>query len=179
MTFEEVVEEMRKHLTERRRAEDELVPLGAWRELMGSEMTRNRFVAGLVRAGGKELVQTYAEAVRERRRAIYAALELASAERRSLAAVAASFGRAKQNSSQTRRLGLRPMRERLSVERVRAVVAVGMSLNEVAAATGYKRVSLLNWVKRGRFGDMVKLSKRSLGNRGRVEYYVSEVLDGH
>jgi hypothetical protein len=178
MTIEEVVKEMRGHLNERQKLEDHLVLTNTWRHLFDADMPCDMFKRRVrAQPGGKELWAEYTQTVRDRREAFKDALRVAVAEKRSVYAVAELWG-VKIATERLRQWKIVPWGYTFDVEHLRARGRPGMTIRQLAVATGVSTWCVYNWKRKGKLKDVYRFIRRPAPIGMGFEYVVAEVLRG-
>ena len=178
MTIEEVVWEMRKHLDERQRPEDELVPAAHWAELLDEPVSRDTFKRRVQKQpGGGDLWAAYVATRKVRLEAMKQALRAASVEGRSVYAEGARWGRQLEQGS-LRRWGVQANRAKVNLARLWAVAKRGMTLREWADAAGCRLHNIYTNLQRGKLERMVVLRPRQRPNDLGWQYVIKQVLRG-
>jgi hypothetical protein len=161
VTFEEVIQELSEWLDERKPNEP-LIRLDNWAAM--ADMTYREFFSIGRRKPYAPVLKRYFAAIRAWRDAVHAALhDIGVNDITYLREVAAHFGVPEKTiRGKAQRLGLAPSnkKQKISVERCLEVAKVGMTLDELAAASGYKDHSLANLVPRNGFKGKIIFAVR-------------------
>jgi hypothetical protein len=176
MTPEQVIAEVTSHLAQRSTPKDHLVPLANFLAmLVGGERRTHGGAQDIIRRrrGGREALEAHRQARQERKAAYEVDLLAARAAGLSVAVVAEEYGRVKVSYSHVRRIGVDVSPMRLDPERVRLAARPGMTITELAAAAGYPRTGLENWLARGHLDVLFVMRKR----KNNV-FYVAKVRRG-
>jgi CRP-like cAMP-binding protein len=174
MTPEQVIEEMRKHLAERKGPEDHLVLTSTWRHLLDPDMPCDMFKRRVrAQPGGKELWADYTRTVKKRRQQFEAALRAAASEKRSVYAVAELWG-IQVATDRLRGWGIKPWGRAIDFERLRAKAEVGMTIKQLAQALGVTQRTVGDWMRDGKLETVVKFGQQALKCHWR--WVVTEVV---
>ncbi len=165
MTREDVMREIAEHLATRK-PNDPLIRLDNWAAMAGLTY-RELYGRTKWNKAYKDIIEQYMAASRAYHDAVHEALRAAGANHIAyLRPIAEQFGMSmKTLRNKAARLGLTNIGpQRISVDKCVAHAQVGMTLVELAQATGYKDYSLANLIPRGRF-------------EGRIEFALRQVRD--
>jgi hypothetical protein len=165
VTREDVMREIAEHLATRK-PNDPLIRLDNWAAMAGLTY-RELYGRTKWNKAYKDIIEQYMAASRAYHDAVHEALRAAGANHIAyLRPIAEQFGMSmKTLRNKAARLGLTNIGpQRISVDKCVANAQVGMTLVELAQATGYKDYSLANLIPRGRF-------------EGRIEFALRQVRD--
>jgi hypothetical protein len=161
MTFEEVIQELSEWI-EQRDPTEPLIRLDNWAAM--ADMTYREFFEQGRRQPYAPILKRYFAASRAWHEAIHDALrEVGINDITHIKEIAERFGaHVKTVRNKAARLGLASStrKQKISVSRCQEVAQLGMTLDELADAAGYKKHSLANLVPRDRFNGKIVFDLR-------------------
>jgi hypothetical protein len=161
MTFEEVIQELSEWI-DQRNPEEPPIRLDNWAAM--ADMTYRDFFERGRRKPYASILRRYFAASRAWHEAIHTALREAGVnDIVYIREIAARFGALEKTvRNKAQRLGLpsSTRKQKISIKRCLEVAKLGMTLDELANAAGYKKHSLANLVPRDRFNGKIVFDLR-------------------